>query len=115
MNEKQSQRNANAFIFSCLCFLNMLKINDLLDELSKQGGDSMKSHTRKIIAPVVITVLLVLYLAFFMVTWIFNPVSLSIKLIGTLIPLASIGVSVYVLVERIKEIRSGEEDDLSKY
>jgi hypothetical protein len=75
----------------------------------------VKSHTRKIIAPVVITVLLVLYLASFMLTWLFNPFSLSVKLIGSLIPLALIGVSVYVLVERIKEIRSGEEDDLGKY
>jgi len=75
----------------------------------------MKNHTKKIIAPVVITVLLVLYLASFLLTWLFNPFSLSVKLIGTLIPLALIGVSVYVLVERIKEIRSGEEDDLGKY
>jgi hypothetical protein len=50
-----------------------------------------------------------------MLTWLFNPFSLTIKIIGTLIPLALIGVSVYVLIERIKEIRSGEEDDLSKY
>lgn len=28
---------------------------------------------------------------------------------------ALIGVSVFVLVERIKEVRSGEEDDLSQY
>lgn len=90
-------------------------MNDRIYELSKQGGDWMKNHTKKIIAPVVITVLLVLYLASFLLTWLFNPFSLSVKLIGTLIPLALIGVSVYVLVERIKEIRSGEEDDLSKY
>lgn len=90
-------------------------MNDRISELSKQGGDWMKNHTKKIIAPVVITVLLVLYLASFLLTWLFNPFSLSVKLIGTLIPLALIGVSVYVLVERIKEIRSGEEDDLSKY
>ncbi len=75
----------------------------------------MKTHSRKIIAPIIITILLVLYLGFFMLTWLFNPFSLAIKIIGTLIPLALIGVSAYVLVERIKEIRSGEEDDLSKY
>ena len=40
---------------------------------------------------------------------------LPVKLIGALIPLALVGVSVYVLVERIKEIRSGEEDDLDNY
>jgi hypothetical protein len=75
----------------------------------------MKAHSGKIIAPVIITILLVLYLGFFLLTWLFNPFSLTIKIIGTLIPLALIGISVYVLVERIKEIRSGEEDDLSQY
>jgi hypothetical protein len=35
--------------------------------------------------------------------------------LGFAIPLALMGVAVYVLVERIQEIRSGEEDDLSKY
>jgi uncharacterized membrane protein (DUF485 family) len=75
----------------------------------------MKAHSGKIIAPVIITILLVLYLGFFVLTGLSNPFSLAIKIIGTLIPLALIGVSVFVLVERIKEIRSGEEDDLSKY
>jgi hypothetical protein len=75
----------------------------------------LKSHSKKVIAPVVITVLLVLYLVSFMLAWFITPVSLLMKLLGTLIPLALIGVSVYVLIERIKEIRSGEEDDLGKY
>jgi hypothetical protein len=38
-----------------------------------------------------------------------------VKILGIGIPLVFVGVCVYVLVERIKEIRSGEEDDLSKY
>lgn len=75
----------------------------------------MKNHTKKLIAPVVITVLLVVYLLAFMLTWLFNPVSLLMKITGTGIPLVLIGVTVFVLIERIKEIRSGEEDDLSKY
>ena len=75
----------------------------------------MKSNSKKLIAPIVITVLLVLYLVFFMFTWLSNPVPLIMKIIGTVVPLAFIGVTVYVLIERIKEIRSGEEDDLSKY
>ena len=75
----------------------------------------MKSNSKKLIAPIVITVLLVLYLVLFMFTWLSNPVPLIMKIIGTVVPLAFIGVTVYVLIERIKEIRSGEEDDLSKY
>jgi uncharacterized membrane protein (DUF485 family) len=75
----------------------------------------MKGHSRKIIAPIIITILLVIYLGFFILTGLSNPFSLAIKIIGIFIPLALIGVSVFVLVERIKEIRSGEEDDLSQY
>lgn len=75
----------------------------------------MKNSNKKLIAPIVITVLLVIYLAMFFVTGIYVSVPLIGKIIGSLIPLALIGVSIYVLIERIKEIRSGEEDDLSKY
>lgn len=75
----------------------------------------MKNSNKKLIAPMVITVLLVAYLVVFFVTWIYVPVPTIGKIIGSLIPLALIGVSIYVLIERIKEIRSGEEDDLSKY
>lgn len=75
----------------------------------------MKSSNKKLIAPIVITILLVIYLVSFFVTWIYVSVPVIGKIIGSVIPLALIGVSIYVLIERIKEIRSGEEDDLSKY
>jgi len=75
----------------------------------------MKNYNKKIIAPVVITALLVIYLAMFFVSWIYVYIPLIGKIIGSVIPLTLIGVSIYLLVERIKEIRSGEEDDLSKY
>jgi hypothetical protein len=32
-----------------------------------------------------------------------------------IIPAIFSGIMIYVLIERIKEIRSGEEDDLGKY
>ena len=37
------------------------------------------------------------------------------KLLMVIIPLALAGVAFAVTVERVQEIRSGEEDDLSKY
>lgn len=37
------------------------------------------------------------------------------KLLFAIIPLPFAGISIYVLLERIKEIRSGEEDDLNEY
>ena len=37
------------------------------------------------------------------------------KALLCLVPMAVCSVAVYVLVQRIREIRSGEEDDLDKY
>lgn len=71
--------------------------------------------TKKIIAPIIITCLLILYFIFWILGIINIPDLLGIKVLGIIIPLAFIGVSIFVLIERIKEIRSGEEDDLSKY
>ena len=41
--------------------------------------------------------------------------SLWSRLLLGVAPLALMGVSVFVLVERIREVRSGEEDDLDRY
>lgn len=76
----------------------------------------MKKHTQKLIAPVVITVFLVLYLIGYTVLCFFIPgIPTVVKLVGALIFLLLAGCCVYVLTERIKEIRSGEEDDLDNY
>jgi large-conductance mechanosensitive channel len=75
----------------------------------------MRKQNKKLIAPIIITILLAAYLIMSAFFWVSNPVLSVGKIIGILIPLVLIGVSVYVLIERIKEIRSGEEDDLSKY
>ena len=75
----------------------------------------MRKQSKKIIAPVIITVLIALYLIFSLLMLALNPVTFSVKIIGIIVFFALISVSGYVLVERIKEIRSGEEDDLSKY
>ena len=70
---------------------------------------------KKLVAPIVITVLLLIYFAAYLIGFSNEPLPLWGKLLGIVIPLGFMGVSIYVLVERIKEIRSGEEDDLSKY
>ena len=75
----------------------------------------MKQHSKKMVAPIVISVLFILYYAGFFILCMFIPIPLALKLLFGLVPLAIIGIFIYVLVERIKEIRSGEEDDLSKY
>ena len=71
---------------------------------------------RKLAAPIVISVLVGLWLLGYAVLVFLVPaIPLWIKLLGAVIPLALLGVTIYVLCERIKEIRSGEEDDLDNY
>jgi len=81
-----------------------------------KGRRKMKLHTKKIIAPIIISVIIVLYFIGYAIACIFiKDLSWVVKLLGGVIPLLLAGVCIYVLIERIKEIRSGEEDDLSKY
>lgn len=73
-------------------------------------------HKKKMIAPIVITAVFVLYyIGFALLCAFVEGIPLLIKLLGCVIPLVLAGVCIFVFVERIKEIRSGEEDDLSKY
>ncbi|MFZ2257639.1 MAG: hypothetical protein WAV55_05815 [Clostridiaceae bacterium] len=72
-------------------------------------------YWKKIIAPVIITVLLGIYLIIYAVALMEMLPQVWMKFLAGLIPLAFLGASIYNLYERIKEIRSGEEDDLSKY
>ena len=72
-------------------------------------------HRKKMAAPIVITVLFLLYLVFYGIA-VFFLIDLSPYMVLLAIPLVALGVGmIYVLRERIKEIRSGEEDDLSDY
>ena len=75
----------------------------------------MKKHGKKMIAPVIITILLLLYfIGFAAVVFMLRP-PLAVCIFGAVIPLALAGGALGGCIQRIKEIRSGEEDDLSKY
>ena len=75
----------------------------------------MGTRWKKLIAPVITTGLLVAYFAFFLVESASIPLQGWGRFVAIAIPVGLMGVSVYVLIERIKEIRSGEEDDIGKY
>ena len=74
----------------------------------------MNSHKKKMIAPIVVTVVLILYyIAYF---------GFLISLLGGIwrylfgiVPLLFSAVMIYVCIERIREIKKGEEDDLGQY
>ncbi len=74
-----------------------------------------KLHGRKMIAPIIITIIIVMYYIGFAAVCFLMPIPLGLGLIFGFIPLVLAGVIIYVLVERIHEIRSGIEDDLSQY
>ena len=74
----------------------------------------LNSHKSKMIAPIIITVILTLYY----ITYFGFLISLLDGIwryaLG-IIPLIFSGIMIYVCIERINEIKKGEEDDISKY
>ena len=75
----------------------------------------MSHHGKKMIAPVVITILFLLYLLVYIVM-LAREASTEPLVILMGVPLVLLGIgSVVTLFNRIKEIRSGEEDDLDNY
>ena len=75
----------------------------------------MLKYYKKIIAPIIITILVVLYYFFLFATIIDEVDSMFLKILLAILPI-TLGVAmVYVCVQRIKEIKGGEEDDLDNY
>jgi hypothetical protein len=74
----------------------------------------MNSHRRKMVAPIVIAVLVVLYYFLYFGILISFLDGMWKYLLGV-IPLALSLVMIFVCKQRINEIKGGEEDDLSQY
>ncbi len=74
----------------------------------------MKSHGKKIVAPIIITAILVLYFILYFV-FLVNIMYGWFRIIFGVIPVVMAAVMIMVCIERIKEIKKGEEDDISKY
>ena len=72
-------------------------------------------HRKKMVAPIIITVLFLAYLVVYGIA-IFTTSELLPGMLLFALPLIALGIGmIYVLKSRIKEIRSGEEDDLDNY
>ena len=68
------------------------------------------------IAPVVIVALIsIYYIAIGVIFANMNGVPMLAKIIALVVPALLSGVAITVLIQRIKEIKKGEDDDLSKY
>lgn len=77
-------------------------------------GDFMDSHKKKMVAPIVVTVIMVLYYIVYF-GFLISLLSGIWKLALGIVPLAFSGVTIYVCIQRINEIQKGEEDDISQY
>ncbi len=74
----------------------------------------MKEHKKKLIAPIIVTAIMVLYYVVYFAFLIALIDGIWKWLLG-IIPLVLSAVMLKVCIERINEIKKGEEDDLSKY
>ena len=74
----------------------------------------MSSKKKKLLAPLIVTIIMVLYYGFYF-GLLLTVLDGAWKYLLGIIPLALSAVMIGVCVERIKEIKEGEEDDLSKY
>ncbi len=72
-------------------------------------------NKKKLVAPIVVTILMVLLVIGYLILWLDILKPLWVKIASIVVCLALIGVNIGVLVERLKELKKGEEDDLSKY
>lgn len=86
-------------------------------QINPEGdGKFMTKQEKKMIAPIVIAILFVVYYVGIVAVFCILPgIPLWVKILFSVVPLALAGVMIGVLSSRIKEIRSGEEDDLSQY
>ena len=73
-----------------------------------------KNHKKKMIAPIVVTILLSAYYVIYFAALI--PLVSGIwKWVLGITPVAIAAVLIAVCIERINEIKKGEEDDISNY
>ena len=74
------------------------------------------NKNKKLIAPILITFFVIVYYIFYfcILCTVLKESVVFLILLG-IIPVALSTGMLYVCIQRIKEIRSGEEDDISKY
>ena len=72
-------------------------------------------HRKKMVAPIIITVLFLAILVGYATVYSMMDLPIGVRLLLALILVALAVAMIYVLVGRIREIKGGEEDDLSNY
>ena len=71
-------------------------------------------HKKKMIAPIIISIIMIAYYIIYF-GFLISLLDGVWKYVLGIIPVVFSGVMVYVCIQRINEIKKGEEDDISKY
>ena len=87
---------------------------DIINKKQFAEVAELNNHKVKMIAPIIITIVMLLYFILYFV-FISSLLYVFWRLVFLVIPLVLGGVMIYVCIERINEIKKGEEDDISKY
>ena len=89
--------------------------NNIVQSANINGGMKLKSNKKKnMVASIVISVIIILYFIVYF-GFLISLLDGLWKYVLGIIPLVFSGVMIYVCMERINEIKKGEEDDLSQY
>lgn len=70
---------------------------------------------KKMIAPIVIGIMIALYIMIWLFVLFFIDAPNSVLILMGLMTIVFLILWIFIVMERIQEIRSGEENDLSKY
>lgn len=77
------------------------------------------NHVKKMIAPIVVAAIIIIIIAFYIKVALFlayiTGIPMIVRIVMIVVPLILAAVMFGVLISRIKEIKGGEEDDLSQY
>ncbi len=74
----------------------------------------MKSHKKKMVAPIIASIVMIVYFVVYF-GFLMHIIDGIWKYLLGIIPVAFSALMVKVCIERIQEIKKGEEDDISKY
>jgi len=75
----------------------------------------IKNHMKKAIAPIIVSIFLISYYLSIGFVLLKLNIPNSIKLVVLIVSIIGTVVIIMVLIDRLKEIKGGEEDDLGKY
>ena len=78
------------------------------------GVRLLNAHKKKMLAPIIVTVIMILYYVVYF-GFLLSLLDGIWRYALGIFPLVFTGVTIYVCIQRIIEIRKGEEDDISQY